>query len=458
MRSAILITLALLAACKGRQTATTPVGPVDPVVARPSWVQSRPVDAYNYIGIGLCPKSRPDHQETAKKNALNDLASEISVKVEGNSLLYTLDRKNQFDEQFTSTINTRTSEQLEGFELVDSWDNGSEYWTYYRLSKAEHARIKAEKKRQALAQATDLFARSKGSLASGDLRSAFDQDLRALMAMKAYWGESDMAEVNGEQVPLANAIYDDLLRMASGVRIAILPERCELDYAKHFERELLISAEFLGGRTLNQIPLTISWPGAAGPVAENKSTDNEGRLRTTVSNLDLEAPSPEVVVRLAMDALVSKDLDQAFVKPLLASMNVPERRAPIDLRMPRIHMQAIEKNMGQTVVEAGLAVAIREELSRRGFRFVDRPAEADMLMLLNASTREGGNSNGFYTAYLDVSFSFRDRLTNEVIYEGGRQAVKGVQLTYEKAGLDAYRKAVQEMKRDLVPAMLNALL
>lgn len=51
---------------------------------------------------------------TAKKNALNDLASEISVTVEGNSLLYTLDRKYKFDEEFTSTINTSTKVGIRG--------------------------------------------------------------------------------------------------------------------------------------------------------------------------------------------------------------------------------------------------------------------------------------------------------------------------------------------------------
>ena len=101
---------------------------------------------------------------------------------------------------------------------------------------------------------------------------------------------------------------------------------------------------------------------------------------------------------------------------------------------------------------------LREEMTRRGFRFVDRKAEADMVLLLNSTTREGGTSAGFYTAFLDVSFSFRDRRTEQVIHEGGKQGVKGVQLSYEKAGLDAYKKAAQDLRKEAVPAMLAALL
>ncbi len=49
----------------------------------------------------------------------------------------------------------------------------------------------------------------------------------------------------------------------------------------------------------------------------------------------------------------------------------------------------------------------------------------DLLLHLNANTRQGGESNGFFTAFLDVTYSFRDRKTQDVVYEGGKQGVKG---------------------------------
>ncbi|HEX2615913.1 MAG TPA: LPP20 family lipoprotein [Flavobacteriales bacterium] len=462
MKRIVLISLLALAACKDRTAVVKPEEtPVNTEAQRPAWVQSRPVSESNYVGIGLCPKTRPDYQESAKKNALNDLASEISVKVEGNSLLYTLDRKYQFDEQFTSSINTKTSEQLEGYELVDSYENANEYWIYYRLSKAEHARIKAEKKTRAISQATDGYARAQQSLAAGDLKGAFDQDMRALIAIKEYWGESDLATINGKEVPLANEIFNDLQRLTSGVRLSALPERCELNYGNRFKREMLVSAAYAGtgnARDLAQLPLVLSYPGLSGKVTETKNTDTEGHVRTTVQRADLDTPSPELLVRLDVDALVSKDLDPTFTKPLVGSLTVPELHVLIDRVMPRVFMQANETNMGQAAPDAGLALGLKEELTRKGFRFVERASDADLTMDLKATTREGGEASGFFTAYLDVSFNFRDRRSGDTIYEGGRQGVKGIQLTYPKAGLDAYKKAGQDLKKELVPAMLNALL
>ena len=94
MRGALLVSIALVVGCK--TTRPTAVTSPPSTVERPSWVDSRPVTGAYYVGIGVAPKSSPDPLESAKKNALNDLASEISVTVEGNSLLYTLDSRSHF--------------------------------------------------------------------------------------------------------------------------------------------------------------------------------------------------------------------------------------------------------------------------------------------------------------------------------------------------------------------------
>lgn len=460
MRGAIVAVLALLGACKGREAAQPAVTPPPAAQAEPpGWVRSRPVNGAYYIGIGLGSKARPDAQETARKNALNELASEISVKVEGNSLLYTADGRSRFDESFTSTIRTTTQEQIEGYELVDTWESPTEYWSYYRLSKAEHARIKAERKATAIAHAVDLFKRARAGADAGDLRSAIDFDLRALIAMKAYWGENDQVDLDGRQVPLVNEVFGHLQALTSGIRFNLLPERCDLNYANGFRREMLISASYGSNgrsRDLPQLPVRITYSGQDGPVTELKNTDADGRVRTTVQRVAVSANGNDLVVRPDMDALVSKELEPVLVKALVGSLTVPEARATIDLRLPRIFMRATETNLGAPVGDAGIAVILREELTRAGFRIVDREADAELLLQLTCSTRSGGEANGFHTAFLDATYAFRDRRTQDVVHEGARQGVKGIQLSMEKAGLDAYKKAGQEVRKEIVPGILGA--
>jgi hypothetical protein len=450
--------LALAPACKQKQQVVQAETPVVAGNNRPDWVNARPVTNVDYIGIGSCPKSRTDYQETAKKNALNDLASEISVTVEGNSLLYTLDRKYKFDEEFTSTITTRTKERIAGYELVDSYDDGTTYWTYYRLNKAEYARIKAERKQQAIDQASDMYTRARASLAAGDLKSAFDLDLRALVAMKEYWGESDQVPVDGKSVPLANELFNDLQKLASGVRLVVLPEKCLLDWSNHFSRQMLISANYASGKALAQLPILIEYPGQGGKVSETRNTDAEGRARTTVQRMEPGTGAVDLLVRLDVDALVGSDLDPAFTKPLLGSLTIPETRVPIERVMPKFNVKSTEMNLGQLLAEAPLTLALKEVLTSMGFRSVDRDADADVVVEINASTRGMGESNGFFTAALDESVKVRDRRTGDVVYASGKQGLKGIQLDYAKAGMDAYKKAAIDLKNELAPALVNAVL
>ncbi|HRF80607.1 MAG TPA: DUF4136 domain-containing protein, partial [Flavobacteriales bacterium] len=256
-----------------------------------------------------------------------------------------------------------------------------------------------------------------------------------------------------------NELYAELQKLTSNVRITVLPERCELNYTNGFKREMLINAAYANGgglRDLGQLPLFINYPGTGGKVTELKNTDTEGRARSTVQRVDPAAKQLEVLVKLHLDELISRELDRALAAKLVASLTVPEVHVPIDMRMPRVRMRAKETNFGQPVNDAGVANVVREELTSKGFRFVDQDGDADLILDLNAHTRQGGESNGFFTAYVDVAYSFRDRKSQEVVFEGGKQGVKGVQLTYEKAGLESFKKAIPDIRKELVPGIMNA--
>ena len=51
---------------------------------KPEWVKEHPVSSNYYIGVGSISKNGQslNYREQAKKNALNDLASEISVTID----------------------------------------------------------------------------------------------------------------------------------------------------------------------------------------------------------------------------------------------------------------------------------------------------------------------------------------------------------------------------------------
>src|ERR1043165_33225 len=94
----------------------------------------------------------------AKKNALYDLASEIKVDISSNSVLYTVQNNNNFNENFNSLIKLSNSDNIEGYTLVDSYENEKQYWVYYQLDKQEYLDQKARKKQLVVTKASNLIA------------------------------------------------------------------------------------------------------------------------------------------------------------------------------------------------------------------------------------------------------------------------------------------------------------
>ena len=116
-------------------------------LAQPLWLKSRPNSAFKYVGIGFAEKSKgQSYIMEAKKNALFDLASEIKVDISSNSVLYSVQNNKQYNESFNSLIKLSNSEYLEGYQLIDSYEDQNTYWVYYQLDKDLYAKTKAQKK------------------------------------------------------------------------------------------------------------------------------------------------------------------------------------------------------------------------------------------------------------------------------------------------------------------------
>jgi arginine repressor len=83
---------------------------------------------------------------SAKKSALDDLVSQIKVNVSSTSVLSQLEVDRKLQEQYEQIIQTTAADEIEEFELVDAWEDPTNYWVYYRLSISRYRQIKEEQK------------------------------------------------------------------------------------------------------------------------------------------------------------------------------------------------------------------------------------------------------------------------------------------------------------------------
>ena len=90
---------------------------------KPNWVVTRPTDTDYYIGIGSSEKNGIDYAKKAKSEALNDLASEITVSISSEMKSSVIEKSGMLTEDIHPEIRRTTQAHLEGFETIDVWSD-----------------------------------------------------------------------------------------------------------------------------------------------------------------------------------------------------------------------------------------------------------------------------------------------------------------------------------------------
>ena len=183
----------------------------DPESLKPEWLKSQPFLSGYYTGIGHSRKDGSNNYvQSAKKSALDDLVSQIKVNVSGTSILSQFEADKKFTERYEQIIQTTTAEEIEEFELVDAWEDASNYWVYYRLSIARYRQIKEEQKRNATILATDYLKKARQSEKNGDRLQAITYYFQAFRSVEKYLAEPIKVTVDDREVLLVNEIYSSI--------------------------------------------------------------------------------------------------------------------------------------------------------------------------------------------------------------------------------------------------------
>src|ERR1041385_6327103 len=190
----LLVCNAAFAQKKGQQAATAEV-------KVPNWVSSRPNNGFKYVGIGVADKGKSNDPKTeAKQNALFDLASEIKVDISTNSVLQSVQNNNSFDQNFNSLIKLTNSDNIEGYTLVDTYENDKQVWMYYELDKAEYAKRKEIKKQNTITKASNLIALSFADEKNKNFSACLKKRIQAFGILNPYLNEEivfDPSQTNG---------------------------------------------------------------------------------------------------------------------------------------------------------------------------------------------------------------------------------------------------------------------
>lgn len=414
----------------------------------PQWVLSRPISQSNYIGIAKASKSNEDYQSIAKTNALMDLSSEISVKLNSESIFHQVDKGQSYREEYQSLIQMQSHKELEGYELIASWENEKEYYLYYSLSKYKWEQIRQERKANALEQAYSFYQLAQEAHAITEFTMKVHYAVKALDLLKMYMNESLWYQ--GLDKPLDILCFEILSEAHNSVNFKMK------EGSQHLEIVLMgkdISLEdFIVDVSSSGLPFKVR--SSMKGIPDVLISDETGLLTAKASEIDVYKKEHFISLVFDWKSLIEETSKEAWIISLL---DFPEKTFEIKLNAiwPKLSLNSEELNLGEPMQQAILLNTASNYFRNKGFELVEA-SEADYKISIQSNTSRGLHNNRMHTALLYYQFDVRDA-SGKLIFQHQMRELKGVQASFPSAGINAYERSLEDFTWDALRPFIKFL-
>jgi len=423
------ISIILLACGSKQQLVKQSSGGQKPV---PAWVNSKPMSSSEYIGVGRALKGNGDHTLLAKRAALNDLASEIEVTVSSESVMYTLEHDDRFEESYTEAIFLNTDLDLEGFRAFDSWENEREYWMYYRLDKDLYARQKAKKKREARTAALRSLEAGVKSYSNANPKSVALHSIRVLELLQPYWNEPNPG---GQYSDMGLAAIALLSKTRRSIEFKGVPAQLMLSQSDGMTRRLRGEVQ-LSGRQVNGGQLLLIDGAETGQQLFSSfdyqvkpGIGSDRRLKIVFDPFaDLRKEKRPVVFR--------------FLNELL---NPIEKEVRVNTSYPAIRIKVDHSGVEDSAqASRRLRSTLSSAFSKAGVP-ISENAKTPYSLLFSTRSRDGGVSFGQQVVWTEGVFVLENKNIPGVTTEVRLPEVKGIHLNRPAAE----RKSLDRLSEEI---------
>ncbi len=428
---------------------------------KPKWVTERPVNPLFYIGIGYASKTdHPgDYQKVAKDQALQDLSSEIEIKISSDFLQSLSEKAGNIKENVQSQIRSTTKAHLEGYRLVDTWENGSEYWAYYRLDKDTYKTLRSRRKAKALNLADDFFRKARQAEGQKRISSAVRLYLQALQALQEFVAEPLRVKFNGHNVYLQNEIYASLQNIFANIRLTPVNSRIQVKINKATARPLAVNCFYQTApdaqATLSDLPVYFRFIRGAGQLEHLVTSNSHGLARATLSSVT-SSDKLQIVGAETRPELFLGQKPSMLLHSMLQNLNTPKTKILLQVSGLTAYIESSEKNLGKDLKVKYIEPRLKQALSDNGFTFTDDVSGADILITIKAQTRKGAQLYNLFSSFGEMTISVTDLSSGAEIYKKAFTNLKGIQLDYTKAGLKALENA-GKLAAQNIPEMMRQM-
>jgi len=452
-KQAIFISLALiLIGCGGPKKVETVYPPA------PTWVKNRPALSDYYVGIGSAPKTADMNQtvQSAKQNALADMASDISVNISTNSLLSKFDYNNNASEDFTKTIKAQAEQDLEGYETVGNYEDQNSYWVYFRLSKADYQRIKEERRSKAITKSLDLYDKGLTAEKSGDVRLALINFIKALEPLKPYFSDPLQTQYKGSDIYLGNEIYREVSQVLSSIKVEPTNKQIKVKQGQQLAAgtfEFRVTGQ--NGQPINGLTINASY--TEKPLRNSKiQTDYNGLAAFTIDAVRSSKNIETLRASVNLEVIANEATTDFMIRKLFNRFQAPEASITISIVKPVFYITSNETNLDTKLASPMLAQSFKKQILEAGYTTTDVEADADYRISIVATTSSKGESGSYKQTQLSGVVSVKDK-NNAEVYSKRLENIVGTHFDFSAAGLEAYKDATKKVEFTIAREVIDGV-
>lgn len=397
--------------------------------------------------------------QMAKKSALEDLVSEIKVTVSSTSVLSQIDQDKSFQESYEQIIQTSAADEIEEFELADAWEDETNYWVYYRLSKARYREIKEEQKRNAVLLSTDYFRKAREAEKAGMRVPAIGFYFQALRSIEKYLGEPITIASEGHEILLTNEIYASIQSLLD--KIALEAEPRELMVNRRINQNgqaVLVKAVYKDTNgPATGIPLIAKFEKGSGEVFPSYKCDELGSAKILLNKIGSRDLEQTVGIRINVDELAGSTGSSIF-SMVANTLKLPSAQLLLKVQRPVVYLTSEEKSLGTSKDSDQISNKLKNLLAKAGFEFTANKEAADLWFDVKSDSEKGTVSGSIFITYLTGVIRVTAVKEGTEIYAMTLDRVKGYGLDYNRSSFDAYNKAVETLEKERINDLLNVVL
>lgn len=413
----------------------------------PAWLNDPQLNDSEWVGIGSVETNQENYAEKADREALAEIARQISVKVDANSFMQ-LDL--HADTQFKQQIQLKSENYMEGQQLVGTYESDGFYYVCYRLDKATYYRYAEAKAADIARNGYAFLQKAEVAVAKGELSNAVFNYCKGLEVVEP-WLFMDL-RTQGVNVPIE--LYNGLQHVYEGLSITL--ENTSTEAPAFQGINVPITATLMrNGLPIANFPLTAQFIVGDGTLSPSATTNTEGKAVFYVTKLLSKEPTQQVAIRIS--ETIKKDIPLSFLH--IMSWHLPEAMFGITIQslVPKIYIDdrseqsldcrsSIEMLLGGDKFDiagneedADIIIQVQDDL-----RFVETIA-SDMADLDK------------YTSSLSLRFIRKaDGATILTYSTGENQVLVPEGSSWNKAQSAAKKEVLKRLRRDL-PTQLKKL-